>query len=115
MMVVVTAAMTAVRPMAMTTIVMRSSTRLSPRSSCSRRISDLHLVEDAVHGRNEGDGDETDRATGDEDDGRLEEARKALELVVELAIEVRRGGRHLLVERAGVLTDAEHLAGGRWE
>src|SRR4051812_17702673 len=107
---------TATRPMPITMIVISSSTSVSPRSSRTECISDLHLAEDAVHRGYECDRDEADDATGDDDDEWLEEAREALELVVELAVEVDRRRLHLLVEASRVLTDAEHLAcGGRKE
>ena len=60
---------------------------------------DVHLAVDAVHGRDEGDGDESDDHADEEDDGRLEQAGELLELVVELPVEV--DGRRCRAARPG--------------
>src|SRR5262245_16574099 len=107
-----TSAITAVAMMLRATI---SSTRVSPRSSlvdARRAMSDVDLVEDAVHGRDHRDRDEADDAAHEEDDGRLERGRELLQLVVELALVVVGGHVELRVERAGLLADPDHPGRG---
>src|SRR5207249_4082040 len=89
-------------------IAMRISIRVEP--SCGRpRTSYLDLVVDAVHRGDQRDGDEANDHTDHDDHGRLEQVEEALHPIVELAL-VELGGRfQLLVERAGVLADSEHL------
>src|SRR5689334_1055420 len=78
----------------MITTATRSSRRLSPRSSPHRpRTSDLHLVEDAVHGRDQCDGDEPDDQAHHDDDGGFEQRGQLVDAVAELALVV--AGRRL--------------------
>src|SRR6476620_8094324 len=85
-------------------IVTTSSSSVSPRSSrLCRDISDLHLVEHAVHRGHQGDGDEADEQTHHDDDGRFEQRGKFLDLVVELGLVVLRGDLELVVEGARLL------------
>src|SRR5580704_8865490 len=64
----------------------------------------------AVHGRYQGDGDESDDDAHEDDDGRLEEAGEPLDLHVELPV-VEGGGRgELCIEGARLLADTEHLS-----
>src|SRR5690242_11122660 len=103
-----TSATTAVAMMTRATI---SSTSVSPRSSCvdtRRVISDVDLVEDAVHGRDHGDGHEADHAAHEDDHGRLEERGQLLQLVVQLALVVVRGHVQLGIERARLLAYPDH-------
>src|SRR4051812_25936346 len=84
-----------------------SSIRVSPQSlRCGvgwAPMSHLDLAEDAVHRRDEGDGDETDDHTHHDDDERLEERRQLGDLVVELGLVVLGRDGELRVQRPGVL------------
>ena len=75
------------------------------------RSCDVHLSVDPVHGRHEGDGDESHDDPDEEDHGRLEQAREVLELVVELPVEVVGGAVELVVEGPRALADEEHPTG----
>src|SRR5581483_10989872 len=77
--------------------------------------SDVRLTEDAIHGADQGNGNEADDDTHEQDHGRLEEVREAGDLEVELCAEVVRRGLELVIERAGLFTDADHLPGRPWE
>src|SRR3954471_2604511 len=105
----------AVTQMPRMAIEMRISGSVTPSSPRARGVSrsgatEVDLVVHAIHGRDESYCDEADHDTDEHDDNGLEVAREALDLVVELAVQVVRGGLELLVERTGVLTDAEHLS-----
>src|SRR2546422_11604616 len=93
------------------TIAISVSASVTPCSDRDRTNlnSDLDLVEDPVHGRHESDGDEAHDQPHEDDDGGLEQAGEPGQLVIELALEVGGGGLQLLVERARVLADADHL------
>src|SRR5262245_43132125 len=90
----------------------RTSTRLSPRSSVQAerppQTSHLDLVIDAVHRRDQRDGDEADYQPHEDDDERLEKRGELGDLVVQLCLVVLRGEGELGVERAGLLPDAQH-------
>src|SRR4051794_21913632 len=97
---------------------MSSSRSVSPRSSPSRVAamrfciaSYLDLREDAVHRRDEGDGDESDHPAHCDDDGRFEECGQFSNLVIEFGLEIF--GRHfeLVVQRSGLLAHPKHLYG----
>src|SRR5690349_18699463 len=91
-------------------IVTTSSSSVSPRSSCPcRDMSDLHLVEHAVHRGHQGHCDEADQQTHHDDHGGLEQRGEFLNLVVELGFVVLRGDLELVVEGAGLFADLEHL------
>src|SRR5688500_7895972 len=69
-----------------------NSTSDSPRSSRSGRdMSHVHLLEDPVHRRHQGDGDEAHDQAHRDDDDRLEERRELRDLVAELGLVVLRG------------------------
>src|SRR4051795_12301334 len=89
-------ATTATPAMPRITTATRTSTRVSPRSPVHRSgpgsISDVHLVEDAVHRRDQRDCDEADDQTHEDDDDRLEERGELGDLVVQLRLVVL--GRH---------------------
>src|ERR1700730_17592866 len=78
----------------------------------ARPGSYLHLVVDAVHRGDQGDGDKAHHQSDEHDRDRLEETREVLDLVVELAVEVFGRALELLTEGAGLLPDLDHLAGG---
>src|SRR5687768_6383861 len=70
---------------------MMSSTSESPASE-RRFNSDIDLVEDPVHGGDEGDGDEAHDEAHHHDHRRLEQIREPSKTMVELVVEVV--GRH---------------------
>src|SRR5262245_36828479 len=84
----------------------RSSISVSPRSSRRRArwidMSHVDLTEDAVHRRDQRDGDEADDHPHDDDDERLEDRSELGDLVVQLGLVVLRRHRELGVERAGL-------------
>ena len=66
-------------------------------------------MQHAVHGLHQRDGDEADDHADEDDHDRLEHRRELLDPALELTVEVEAGHLELLVERAGLLADLEHL------
>src|SRR5580698_8497487 len=86
-----------------------------PGGPIDAKSVDLDLVIDAVHGGHQGDGHESDDHTHEDDDGRLEKTREAVDPDVDLSVVVRRSQLELLVECSGLLAYSEHLASGARE